>query len=107
MGLYRLIPIGKTYYLLRKTYFLGEQKTSKGNIKGNTLDSIYSILMRGKTPLSYYFKTLPLRRKVSKILILPHLPFKLSVIFIYYLYKIIYLFLAPFLSLYPIYIYIF
>jgi len=36
IGLYRLIPIVKTQYLLRKTHFLGEQKTPKGNVRGNT-----------------------------------------------------------------------
>src|SRR5437016_4210228 len=36
MGPRRLIPMVKTQYLLRKTHFLGEQKTPKGNVRGST-----------------------------------------------------------------------
>jgi len=35
MGPHKLIPIGKVYIILKKTHFLGEQKTFKRNIKGN------------------------------------------------------------------------
>ena len=83
VGLYRPIPIGKTYHLLGKTF--------KGNVKGNTLDNICIILTGGKTLLDYYFKILPLYKRVSKMPILPCLLFKLFTISIYYLYKIIYL----------------
>jgi len=34
VSLYKLIPIGKTFYLLRKTF--------KENVKGNTLNNIYN-----------------------------------------------------------------
>ena len=36
IGPRRLIPMVKTQYLLRKTHFLGEQKTPKGNVRDNT-----------------------------------------------------------------------
>jgi hypothetical protein len=56
MGPRRLIPIVKPQYT-EKTPFLGEQKTPKGNMRGNTLDNIHTILTGGKTPSGYYFET--------------------------------------------------
>jgi hypothetical protein len=41
----------------KKNPFLGEQKTPKGNIRGNTPDNIHIILTGGKTPSGYCFKT--------------------------------------------------
>jgi len=56
MGLHRLIPIGKTS-LLRKTPFLSVQKTPRGDVRGNILDNIHTILTGGKILLGCYFKT--------------------------------------------------
>ena len=60
--------------------------------------------MGGKTLLGYCFKTLLLRKKVSKMPILPRLPFKPFIILVRYLYKIIYLPL-PYSALYIYVIY--
>ena len=63
--------------------------------------------MGEKTLLSYCFKTLYLRRKVSKIPILPCLPFKPLIMPACYLYKIISLPFPSLPLLRPIYIYIY
>ena len=64
---------GKNLLIWEKPHFLGVQKTSRGNIRGNTPDSIYTTSTEGKIPSGYCSKT---PYKVSKILVLPRLPLK-------------------------------
>jgi hypothetical protein len=63
VGPYRLIPI-------EKPYFLDVQKNPRGDVRGNTLDSIRTILTGGKTPLGYCFKT-PFAQECLKCLSCP------------------------------------
>ena len=63
-------------------------------MRGNTLDSIYTTLIGGKTLLGYCFKALLLHRRVSKIPILPHLLFKPTAISIYIAYIKLYTYLS-------------
>ncbi|KAF2190076.1 hypothetical protein K469DRAFT_23175 [Zopfia rhizophila CBS 207.26] len=39
--------------------YLGEQKTSRGNVRGNTSDSVYTTSTGGKTPLGRAVLTPP------------------------------------------------
>ncbi|KAF2193902.1 hypothetical protein K469DRAFT_187263 [Zopfia rhizophila CBS 207.26] len=54
--------------------YLGEQKTSRGNVRGNTSNNVHTTSTGGKTPLGRAVLT-PLYKSVL-IPFLPRLPFK-------------------------------